>query len=305
MQNLPILKPGDNVEIIAPASRCSDQRLDEIKNLLTSWQLNCIIAEDIFGKDLLCANTDQMRFIHLKNALYNPTTKAVICASGGYGCTRLIPELLKVKVQQALPCKVFIGMSDMTSINLFLQQYWRWPVLHAAPALGKFSSQSIQMIKEILFGEINQIELEGFPLNLPATKELAITSSIIGGNLSLVQAGIGTSWQLNGNGKIVLLEEVNERGYRIDRMLEHLSQSNIFKNAAAIMLGDFVGGNEPNGTSLVQLVLERFAKSCEIPVIQIKNIGHGNTNYPLPLGTKAQLHLGTKIKLICHSRIPE
>ena len=297
MQTLPILESGDSVEIIAPASRCSDKQLDEIKNLLSSWQLNCIISKDIFGKDLLCANTDKMRFTHLKNALYNPTTKAVICARGGYGCMRLVTELINL-APPALP-KVFVGMSDITSLNLFLQQCWHWPVLHAAPALGKFSSQSIEMIKAILFGEIDQIELEGIPLNLSATKKLVIDSTIIGGNLSLVQAGVGTCWQLNGAGKIIMLEEINERGYRLDRMLEHLRQASIFKNADAIILGDFIGGNEPNGTSLVHLVLERFANSFEVPVVQIKNIGHGTTNYPLPLGTKAKLHLGNKIKLIC------
>src|SRR5437764_1077289 len=69
MQKLPILKAGDCVEIIAPASRCSDNQLAEIKELLGSWQLNCIIEKDIFGADLLCANTDEVRFKALKKAL--------------------------------------------------------------------------------------------------------------------------------------------------------------------------------------------------------------------------------------------
>src|SRR5579872_1514920 len=106
MQKLPILKTGDSIEIIAPASRCSDQRLMDIKSLLTSWGLNCIVSPHIFGNDLLCANTDQVRFELLKNALFNPETKAVICARGGYGCMRLIPELSRLKPPAAL--KLFI-----------------------------------------------------------------------------------------------------------------------------------------------------------------------------------------------------
>jgi muramoyltetrapeptide carboxypeptidase len=82
---LPILKPGDKIEIIAPASRCSDNFLIDLKNLLTSWQLHCVVSENIFGQDLLCANSDDARFEFLKNALQNPETKAVICARGGYG----------------------------------------------------------------------------------------------------------------------------------------------------------------------------------------------------------------------------
>src|SRR5690242_14038836 len=96
MKKLPVLSPGDSVEIIAPASRCSDIQLVQLKELLESWQLNCIVKEDIFSKDLLCANTDEARFTHLKNALQNPETKAIISARGGYGSMRLIPKFREI-----------------------------------------------------------------------------------------------------------------------------------------------------------------------------------------------------------------
>lgn len=298
MNNLPILKPGDSVEIIAPASRCTDQRLAEMKALLESWQLNCIIADDIFGKDLLCANTDKIRFKHLKNALLNPETKAVICARGGYGSMRLIPQLTKV-VPPETP-KIFVGMSDITALQLFLQQNWQWPTIHGAPAGDKFSPESIAAIKSLLFGDVNQVEFNGLePLNQLAKNNQLIKSSVTGGNLCLVQAGIGTDWQMDGKDKIILLEEVGERAYRVDRMFEHLRQAKLFKDAAAILLGDYIDGQEPDGTSKIHSVLARFAEGCDIPVVQVKGIGHGNVNYPIPLGTPAQLHLGSEIKLIC------
>ena len=83
------------------------------------------------------------------------------------------------------------------------------------------------------------------------------------------------------------------------RLLEHLRQANIFKDAAAILLGDFIEGYEPNGSSLITPVLERFASQCEIPVVLVKGIGHGYTNFPIPLGTDAKLKLGKKITLTC------
>jgi muramoyltetrapeptide carboxypeptidase len=298
MHQLPLLKPGDSVEIIAPASRCSDKHLAGLKALLSSWQLNCIVADTIFGDDLLCANTDEIRFQSLKNALLNPKTKAVICARGGYGSMRLIPELAKVTPPNSP--KLFIGMSDITALHLFLQQKWQWPVLHGAIALDKFSPESIASVKSILFNEIQPIEFSGLPLNSAAEKNKIIESTIIGGNLCLIQTSIGTIWQINGKNKIILLEEVGERGYRIDRMLEHLRQAGIFNDAAAILLGDFISGTEPNGTSLIKPVLERFAKTCEIPIVQIAGIGHDYINYPILLGTKSQLTLGNKIHLICH-----
>lgn len=298
MQKLPTLKPGDTVEIIAPASRCSDQHLKELKELLSSWQLNCIVDKDIFGDDLLCANSDEVRFFGLKNALQNPEIKAVICARGGYGSMRLIPELNKI-IPPISP-KLFIGMSDITALNLYLQQQWQWPTVHGALALDKFSSESIAAMKSILFAEVQQMEFSGSPLNKFAENKHIIDAPIIGGNLCLVQTSIGTIWQINANNKIIFLEEVGERGYRIDRMLEHLRQANIFKNAAAILFGDFIEGKEPNGSSLIQPVLKRFAESCEIPVIQVEGIGHGETNFPLVLGTNAKLKLGTTTKIVCY-----
>ena len=120
MKKLPILNSGDFVEVIAPASRCSDNQLQALKELLESWKLNCIIKKDIFGEDLLCAHTDEARFEHLKNALQNPETKAVICARGGYGSLRLIPKLTEIQAPKQV--KIFVGMSDITSLHLYLQQ---------------------------------------------------------------------------------------------------------------------------------------------------------------------------------------
>lgn len=296
MVKLPILKPGDAIEIIAPASRCSDKLLKDIKNILESWQLHCIIEPGLFGNDLLCANSDAQRFKALKNALERSDTKAILCARGGYGSMRLIPELYKI--QNATP-KLFIGMSDITALHLFLEQQWQWPTLHAALALDKFSEESVDKLKSILFGGIQQLCFSGTALNEAATKTRIIETSITGGNLCLVQTSIGTGWQMNGNQKIIFLEEVSERGYRIDRMLEHLSQAQLFSNAEAIIFGDFIDGNEPNGSSLIQPVLKRFAENCSIPVIQMPGIGHGAKSYPLPLGTKVTLTLGDNIKLTC------
>lgn len=297
MHTLPILKAGDSIEIIAPASRCSDEQLKELREILLSWQLNCIVADNIFGHDLLCANTDTIRFNALKNALQRTDTQAIICARGGYGSIRLIPELAKIK---KIPRpKLFIGMSDITALNLYLQQKWNWPILHGALAQDKFSAESIDSLQAIVFGKTNKINFQGLPLNEPAKRKQVLSSTITGGNLCLVQASLATAWQIDARGKIIFFEEVGERAYRIDRMLEQLDQSTIFKNAVAILLGDFLGGEEPNGLSLIPPVLERFAQSSRIPVIRLKGIGHGSTNYPLPLGTPVTLTLGNDIRVTC------
>lgn len=298
MLKLPFLKIGDHVDIIAPASRCTNDQLTALKKLLESWQLNCVIADNIFGDDPFCANTDEMRLTQLVDALTNTKTKAIICARGGYGSMRLIPALSKIATPKSP--KLFVGMSDTTALQLYLQQQWQWPTIHGASAPDRFSPESIASLKSILFGDVKHINFTGLrALNPPAQKNNSIESCIVGGNLSLVQAGIGTSWQLDGRDKIILLEDTGERGYRVDRMFQHLTQAGIFKDAAAILLGDFNEGNEPNGISLVEHAIHRFAQSCQLPVVQVKGVGHDYINFPLPLGTSSTLKLGNEITLTC------
>lgn len=298
MKKLPKLKIGDTVEIIAPASRCTDHQLDLIKNLLTSWGLKYNAPNDIFGNDVLCANTDELRFQHLKNAILNPDSKAIICARGGYGSMRLIPELAKLPVPKQV--KSFVGMSDTTALQLFFQNHWSWPSIHGAIAPDRFSEESVAAVKTILFGDVNEVTFSNLtPLNSAAKKQAVINAEITGGNLCLVQTSLGTNWQIDSEEKIILLEEVGERGYRIDRMLEQLNQAGIFKNAKAILLGDFTKGNEPDGTSLVEPVLDRFATTCDIPILRIPNVGHESINFPIPLGTTTKLQLGDNPILTC------
>ena len=171
--------------------------------------------------------------------------------------------------------------------------------MHGALAVDKFSAESIAAVKSMLFGETEEISFHGRPLNKLAEKEQHLQATITGGNLTLVQTSLGTDWQIDARNKIIFLEEIGERGYKLDRMLAQLTQAHIFDTAVAIIFGDCLEGKEPKGSSLVQPVLERFAQDCPLPVLQIAGIGHGPTNFPLPLGTEAHLYLGKINRLLC------
>lgn len=295
MQKLPKLQINDHVEIIAPASRCTAAQLRALQTLLTSWGLHCITAENLFGDDFLCAQKDEVKFHLFKEALARESNKALICARGGYGSMRLLPYLSTIK--PPLTARLLIGMSDITALHLFVYQHWGWPSLYCTLNVEKFSASAIDVIKAAIFGEIKHLHLCGTPLNQLAAKHATISSIVIGGNLSLIQTSIGTNWQMDARGKIVLLEDINERGYKIDRMLQHLHQANLLQGAVAILLGDFLGGAEADGSSLINPVLQRFAQACSIPVFQVANIGHGIDSLPVPLGVKVSLQLGKTIHM--------
>lgn len=296
-KKLPLLVPGDVVDIIAPASRIKDVALDALITCLEAWQLQCVVSEPLLGDDLFCANTDAMRLQHLQQALLHSESKAIIAARGGYGSMRLIPALQKLPTPSEP--KIFIGMSDITALHLFFQQKWQWPTIHGAIAPNNFSEESHYRMQKLLFKKDPVCFSHLVPLNKAAEKEVQIKASIIGGNLSLVQASMGTPWQLDGAHKIILLEEVGERGYRIDRMLEQLKQAAIFEKTKAILFGDYTKGLEPDGSSLIEATLKRFADACPIPVLRITGIGHDYSNLPIPLGVHTELILGKKAELIC------
>lgn len=287
------LKKNSIVDIIAPASHVTDKAIvEKIKNLFASWQLIPRISPDLFGPDLLCANSDEQRFQQLKDALLNPTSEAIWCLRGGYGCIRLIPSLLKLTTPEK--CKLFIGFSDITALHLFLQQKWHWQTLHA-PTLNQIthhviSSENITELKKIIFGELSELNYFLRPYQNSNSLNL-IQAPITGGSLSLVQTSLGTEWQINAKEKILFLEDTNEAAYRIDRMLQQLQQSGTLNYIKALLFGDFTFASKPEEEIKIQTVLECFAKGKNFPVLHCPGIGHGKKNRCLPLGIPALLDL--------------
>jgi muramoyltetrapeptide carboxypeptidase len=287
------LKKNSIIDIIAPASGVTDAAtIEKLKALLENWQLTPRISPDLFGPDLLCANNDKNRFQQLKDALLNSSSQAIWCLRGGYGCTRLIPFLLKLNAPEK--SKLFIGFSDITVLHVFLQQKWHWQTLHG-PTLNQvihrlIEKENIDELKEIIFGHLHELTYLLTPYHKPTTLD-SILAPLTGGSLSLLQTSLGTDWQIETKDKILFLEDVNEVAYRIDRMLQHLQQSGILTHVKAILLGDFTFTTKIEEEKKILAVLERFAKEQNFPVLRCPGIGHGKKNRSLPLGTLALLDL--------------
>ncbi|MFN7038034.1 MAG: LD-carboxypeptidase [Alphaproteobacteria bacterium] len=308
------LNTGDIVEVIAPGSAHNfySDEINKVKDFLEKLKLipripgNIIASqEELKAKkyDIFCANTDEIRLEHLKNALYSEDSKIIWCIRGGYGCTRLIEELDKLS-PPPFP-KLLIGFSDITVLHLFLQNKWGWPSIHGK-CLKQFindyyDSASEKELVSLIFGERNQVAYDHFtPLNNAAKTSQTIRGKITGGNLCLIQNSIGTVWQLDAKNKIVLLEDVNEYAYRVDRTLEHLYQTKILKDSKAIIIGDFTPTAEEN-KEMIDMAINRFANKMTIPVIHGAGFGHGKINHPLPFGTESTLLFNERIKLTCDS----
>lgn len=274
-----------NISFIAPSYAVSEETVTQAKQYFENLGMHITVPPDLLGEDLLCAHQDRVRLSHLKNALEDPSVDVVWLLAGGYGLTRLMPDLFKIT--KPAKEKLFIGFSDGTALHLFLNQVWNWPSLHGAGATQiagkKIGSQTIEATLRLLKEGVKSHQpLALQPFNENAQRHSSLAGSLVGGNLCLLECSLGTPWQIDPAGKILFLEDVDERGYRIDRMLIHLEQARIFENVKAIVFGDFVGGEEKDETSLIPPVLKRFADNTKTPVFCLPGCGHGDENTPLP-----------------------
>jgi muramoyltetrapeptide carboxypeptidase len=299
------LRPNDTVDIVAPASGSSLDKLDQGLAWLQELSLRPRYPEKLINTDLFFAAPIEEQWESFKSALYSEA-KVIWCLRGGYGSMRLIPLL--EKLTPPIHPKLLIGFSDITALHLFFNQKWNWPTLHGRTISqlspdGPKSDEHLQLI-DLLFGNIQEVQFSNLiPLNQAARKPQLIQSTVIGGNLRLLQSSLGTSWELKPQGKILFIEDVSERGYSVDRMLEQLFQANIIhQDLDALIIGDFTEGLEKNGDNLVPHALQRFAERVNYPVLMGMPCGHGKEiNAPLPFQTRATLEIGMHYRLTCQT----
>jgi muramoyltetrapeptide carboxypeptidase len=293
------LQPGDLIDVIAPGSRCSDQELESGVKTLESWGYRVRVDSKIFGPDVICSNTDEERFRQLKKALTAKDSKAVWCARGGYGAIRFTEELKKLK--KPSKTKLLIGYSDITTIHHLLNQFWSWPSLHG-PLLdrvgrGDARPDEVSELKAVLRGEKKAVHFSNLiAMNKSAQKKSTIKATVSGGNLMVANSTLGGVLQKPFKG-IVFLEDRGERGYRVDRLLKQMELAGSFKQAKAIVFGDFIGGLEADGKDMVTPILERFAHEMKIPVFKGVEAGHGDKQRPVFFNTPAILTGGASASL--------
>lgn len=287
------LQRGDVIDLIAPASALSREDIVAVEHRLRDWGFVPRVDPNVLGNDFLCANTDEQRFFQLKTALLNENSAAVWCLRGGYGSTRLLPALAALPIPTQ--SKLFMGFSDVTALHIFLNQQWHWETLHTPSArqvgLDLLPEDNRERLRRYLFGELSResfINLQ--PLNAAANTHRQCHTRVVGGNLSLVSASLGTAWQLKTAHKTLFLEEVNEQPYRVDRALTQLVQAKLFESVDALIFGEML--TSAVSQEKLTVVLQRFADQQPFPVLKTTSVGHGELNYPLPLNKRLTLELG-------------
>ncbi len=288
------LQKGDIVDVVAPGFPCSLENVQQGKAYLESLGLVPRIPKDLLGDDLLCSNSDAVRWAHLKAALAAKDSAAIWCLRGGYGSIRLMPDLAKMKKPSRM--KLVVGYSDITTLFNFLTHKWKWPVLHG-PLLerlggGRASAAELPILHSIVFGSTHEVCFSGLqPLNARARRKGTVRGVVTGGNLTVLASVLGTPYQYRSRGQVLFLEDTGERAYRIDRLIQQMRQAHYFDGVKALVLGDFMGGDDPDGHNRIWPLWSELAAEFKFPVFSGLKAGHGPVQLPLPLGAPAQLRM--------------
>jgi muramoyltetrapeptide carboxypeptidase len=294
------LRAGAVVALIAPAGPFTEEKRTNARRNFEN--LGFIIRE---GKNLNARNgylagTDEQRLADLHWAFSDPEMDAVWCIRGGYGCTRLLPNI-DFDLIRKNP-KPFIGYSDVTALHLAIQQKTGLVTFHGPVAASDFPENTLQHFRAALIEPVlnYEIRIPGEAEQPPGEefRPYVIASGkakghLIGGNLSLLSAMAGTSFSPSFREKIVFIEDVGEQPYRIDRMLTQLLQATDLQQAAGIALGVFFDCKpKPDSPSLTleEVLRDRFS-SLGIPVIYGLPFGHVPHQATFPYGIEAELNV--------------
>lgn len=288
-QSLPKVSP--TVFVVSPGMPFDPIELKKSLAIVKSWGLRVYQPKDLLKKNHpICSSDRDTRAQHLSQALTSNDVDIIWAVRGGYGSLHLIPFLQKLKKPKKK--KLFIGFSDNTTLHQFLNQEWGWPTWHGPhlDRLYKLNSARQKQWQDLLQGRLPYFKFKGLtPLNLKAQKTSLLRCEIVGGNLITLQSSLGTAMQLKTKGRILFVEDIGERGYRIDRVLEHFSQAGVFDGIKALVVGPFVGGAEPNGKDLSQKVFKEFAARQKFPIFSGVKSGHVPNSLILPLKTSSVL----------------
>ncbi|UQB67941.1 LD-carboxypeptidase [Epilithonimonas zeae] len=298
------LKKGDKIAIISPAGSVEIPQLEKTLELIKSKGYEPILGENLYTQyqnGYSYAGTEKQRINDINWALNDPEISAVWASRGGYGCQHLLQDL-KLTEFKKNP-KWYIGYSDNTVIQSYLLKKGFGSIHGQTIKTSSFgvTEESYELIFDILKGKkIN------YKIGSNANNRVGETSGIlVGGNLALIYALLGTPYSFDFKGKILFIEDIGENFYALDRMIMSLELAGIFKKIKGLIIGGMTNmGSETDNKEYeesfdsfaFQLIADRVSKYVFPTVFAFPN-GHIYDNRPLIIGSEINLKVGKEVKI--------
>ncbi|WP_213450798.1 S66 peptidase family protein [Rhizomonospora bruguierae] len=285
------LRPGDTVMLVSPSGPTSPERIARGLELLAAWGLTPKLGPNAYGRHGFLAGTDDLRLADLNAALADPRVRGIICTRGGYGAQRVV-DALDMTAARRDP-KVVVGFSDITALQLALWRGARLATLHG-PTMGWDDARLPAGSADSLRAALTTTE-PAVIRPVPAEETAAVgvpgppvTGTLLGGNLSLLVSSIGTPDLPDLTGAILLLEEVDEPSYKVDRMLTHLRRAGVLSGLAGVAIGQFTGCGDNWGMPVAAVLTDRLG-DLGVPVLGGLPVGHGPAQVTVGVGVPATL----------------
>ena len=289
----PRLKPGDTIGIVSPAGPFDPEKFMKGKTVLESMGFQTFFDEGIFQKHGFLAGTDIQRADQVNRLFADPTVQAIACARGGYGSMRIL-SFLDFETIQTHP-KIFLGFSDISALLSVLYDQCGLVTFHG-PVVTTLANATEKTLTALHTALTSPRALELTPKNGKVIKPGVCSGLMAGGNLTTLCHLVGTPYAPNFKGKILLLEDVGEMPYRIDRMLTQMKLAGCFNEIAGLILGAF---KECGHLNEIVEIFNNIFEDADIPILAGFDMGHGEHNLTIPMGLVATLDTDKK-RLLFH-----
>ncbi|QDA60628.1 LD-carboxypeptidase [Hymenobacter jejuensis] len=295
----PSLRPGDHVAIVCTARKVSHEEVAAAVDILQGWGLKVVLGESVSAEHHQFGGSDELRTRDFQRMLDAPEIRAILCARGGYGTTRII-DAIDFSRFAASP-KWIAGFSDITVLNCHLLKLGHESIHGVMPFIFHQSGgeEALESLRRALFGESVAYEVAAHPLNQLGTAE----GELFGGNLSLLQTITGTASDCSYAGRILFLEDIEEYLYSIDRMMVHLERTGKLRQLAGLIVGHFTNPQDnavPFGQTPYEII-DTYARKYNFPVAYGFPVGHEPHNLALICGRRTRLTVsqaGTKVEYL-------
>ena len=291
--------PGDRVAIVAPASPFDRDRFDQGVAEIERFGLTPVVTDGVFARRGYVAGDARSRAAALTDVWRDPSIAAVMAARGGYGSAQLLPFLDPDIIRDA--AKPFIGHSDLTALLVYLTTVCGTVCFHGPMVLNLSRGEAgydRDSFRCCLMtpAPVGELTTEG----LDTLRAGEVSGPLLGGTLTQLVASLGTPYAFDPpSGHVLLLDEVGERPYRIDRMLTQLAASGVLARAAAVVCGELPECDEPTGLSTARGVVAELLEAFPGPVLFGLPTGHtAGPVLTVPLGVEVRVVGGRRPRFV-------
>ena len=291
------IKPGQKIGIVSTASKIDKEIVLTAVELLESMGYQTEIGAHALSQFHQFAATDAERAFDLQSMLDNPEIKAIICSRGGYGSLRTL-ELIDWTNFIKHP-KWIVGFSDVTVLHSKLNLLGISSIHGVMPKYfydGEVPSQSFNYLLDALTGKPIEYQIQTNSLN----RKGETSGELVGGNLSMLYSLRGTLYDIDTEGKILFIEDLDEYLYHIDRMMMNLKVGEKLSKLAGLIVGSFTcmkDNDTPFGKSVNEIILDSV-KDYDFPVAFNFPAGHAKENFALKIGSKISLTINDQTTII-------